>query len=73
MTSDLAAIFKAYDIRGVVPDQLNARIAAATGAAFVAVLEAEGEVPGLVVGYDMRPSSSRPRRCFRARGGEPRR
>ncbi len=57
MTSDLAAIFKAYDIRGVVPDQLNAQIAEATGAAFIAVLKAEGDVPGLVIGHDMRPSS----------------
>ena len=57
MTSDLTAIFKAYDIRGVVPDQLNAQIAEATGAAFVVVLKAEGDVPGLVIGHDMRPSS----------------
>ena len=57
MTSDLAAIFKAYDIRGVVPDQLNAQIAEAIGAAFVVVLKAEADVPGLVIGHDMRPSS----------------
>ena len=57
MASDLSAIFKAYDIRGVVPDQLNPDVSAAIGAAFVAVLRDQGEVPGVVVGYDMRPTS----------------
>ncbi len=53
----LAAIVKAYDIRGVVPDQLDAGLCRAVGNAFVQVLAAEGAVPGVVVGYDMRPSS----------------
>ncbi|MEO8330196.1 MAG: phosphomannomutase/phosphoglucomutase, partial [Candidatus Nanopelagicales bacterium] len=57
MTGDLSAIFKAYDIRGVVPEQLNPDVAAAIGAAFVSVLQAEGPVRGVVVGYDMRPTS----------------
>lgn len=57
MTGDLSAIFKAYDIRGVVPEQLNPDVAAAIGAAFVSVLRAEGPVRGVVVGYDMRPTS----------------
>jgi phosphomannomutase len=47
------AIFKAYDVRGVVPDQLDEELARATGAAFVDVTGA-GTV---VVGHDMRPSS----------------
>jgi phosphomannomutase len=53
----LAAIVKAYDIRGVVPSQLDARICRDIGAAFVQLLKAEGEVSGLVVGHDMRPTS----------------
>ncbi len=53
----LASIVKAYDIRGVVPDQLDARICRAVGAAFVQVLSSEGDVSGLVVGHDMRPTS----------------
>ncbi len=53
----LASIVKAYDIRGVVPDQLDARICRAVGAAFVQVLRSEGDVSGLVVGHDMRPTS----------------
>ncbi|WP_148614022.1 phosphomannomutase/phosphoglucomutase [Nocardioides rubriscoriae] len=47
------AIFKAYDVRGTVPDQLDEELARATGRAFVEVVGA-AEV---VVGYDMRPSS----------------
>jgi phosphomannomutase len=33
--SDLDKIFKAYDIRGVVPDELDESVAEAVGAAFV--------------------------------------
>jgi phosphomannomutase len=64
----LAAVVKAYDIRGTVPDQLDAGLAAAVGAAFVTVLTAEaGEPPpGVVVGYDMRPSSPELARAFAA-------
>jgi len=32
-----AKIFKAYDIRGVVPDELDERVAEAVGAAFVGI------------------------------------
>ncbi|MCZ3387052.1 MAG: phosphomannomutase/phosphoglucomutase [Actinomycetia bacterium] len=53
----LASIVKAYDVRGVVPDQLDAEICRAIGAAFVQMLAAEGAVSGMVVGYDMRPTS----------------
>ncbi len=51
--AQLDAIFKAYDVRGLVPEQLDADLARAVGAAFVEVTGA-GEV---VVGHDMRPSS----------------
>ena len=51
--ANLAAIFKAYDVRGTVPDQMDETLARATGNAFVQVLGA-GTV---VVGHDMRPSS----------------
>jgi phosphomannomutase len=49
----LRAIFKAYDVRGVVPDQLDEELARRTGAAFVKVTGAET----VVIGHDMRPSS----------------
>jgi phosphomannomutase len=50
---DLSAIVKAYDIRGVVPDQLNEELARTFGAAFVRVLGADR----IVTAHDMRPSS----------------
>jgi phosphomannomutase len=48
----LDSIFKAYDIRGVVPDQLDADVARAVGAAFARFTGA----PRVLVGRDMRPS-----------------
>ena len=56
---DLSALIKAYDIRGTVPDQLNADVARAVGTAFVRVLGisvATGGPGRVVVGHDMRPS-----------------
>ncbi|MFC3994891.1 phosphomannomutase/phosphoglucomutase [Nocardiopsis sediminis] len=55
---DLGQIFKAYDIRGVVPETLDPGIARAIGAAFARVAGAAPEGPGkIVVAHDMRPSS----------------
>ncbi len=48
------AIFKAYDVRGTVPDQVDDELARRTGAAFVRAVVGSGTV---VVGHDMRPSS----------------
>jgi phosphomannomutase len=62
-TSDpdsLAATFKAYDVRGTVPDQIDEDLARRVGNAFVTVTEADG----IVVGYDMRPSSPGMSRAF---------
>ncbi|TAN57406.1 phosphomannomutase/phosphoglucomutase [Patescibacteria group bacterium] len=51
-------IFKAYDIRGVVPDELNEQIAERVGMAFVKFLNEEGVNPKtVVVSRDMRTSS----------------
>ncbi|MCA2225571.1 phosphomannomutase/phosphoglucomutase [Nonomuraea aurantiaca] len=50
---DLAKIFKAYDVRGVVPDEFDEPTAEAVGAAFV---EATG-ARSVVVAHDMRESS----------------
>ncbi|MFI5709715.1 phosphomannomutase/phosphoglucomutase [Kribbella sp. NPDC051620] len=55
--ADVAAIFKAYDVRGVVPDELDEAVARATGAAFVEVLDVLAGAGAVVIGYDMRPSS----------------
>ncbi len=54
LTRDLSAVVKAYDVRGLVPEQLDAEVARALGAAFVRVVEARDAI---VVGHDMRPSS----------------
>jgi phosphomannomutase len=50
---NLHAIFKAYDIRGLVGSQIDEELAHRIGAAFVRVLGADT----VVVGHDMRPSS----------------
>ncbi|HWB72038.1 MAG TPA: phosphomannomutase/phosphoglucomutase [Egibacteraceae bacterium] len=49
---DLSKIVKAYDIRGVVPDELDVEVAEALGRAAAVELEAEA----VVVGRDMRSS-----------------
>ncbi|MET8473413.1 phosphomannomutase/phosphoglucomutase [Streptomyces sp. NPDC006422] len=51
--ADLSQIVKAYDVRGVVPDQWDERLAELFGAAFVRVTGAGA----IVTGHDMRPSS----------------
>jgi phosphomannomutase len=51
--ADYAKIFKAYDIRGVVPDELDEGVAESVGAAFV-TLTGAGSV---VTVHDMRTSS----------------
>jgi phosphomannomutase len=59
--SPLDAIFKAYDVRGTVPDQLDERLAEAIGVGF-AVFAAEeasargGSIDRVMVARDMRPS-----------------
>jgi len=50
---DLASIVKAYDIRGVVPDQLDEHVAESVGAAFVQVTGAKK----ILTVHDMRTSS----------------
>jgi phosphomannomutase len=53
MSRDLSAIFKAYDIRGVYPTELDEDVARRIGMAFAGFVEA----PRLVTGRDMRTSS----------------
>jgi phosphomannomutase len=49
---DTSLIFKAYDVRGTYPDQLNEDVARATGSAFATFVGAKS----IVVARDMRPS-----------------
>ncbi|MDQ0831325.1 phosphomannomutase [Streptomyces achromogenes] len=53
MAADLSQIVKAYDVRGLVPDQWDESLAELFGAAFAQVTGARA----IVVGHDMRPSS----------------
>ncbi|HUQ39424.1 MAG TPA: phosphomannomutase/phosphoglucomutase [Acidimicrobiales bacterium] len=46
------AVFKAYDIRGTVPDQLHPSLCRAIGAAFATIADS----PTVVLARDMRPS-----------------
>jgi phosphomannomutase len=57
---DLKQIVKAYDVRGVVPDQWDESLSRAFGAAFVQVTGATA----IVTGHDMRPSSPGLSRAF---------
>ena len=50
---ELDKIFKAYDVRGVVPDELDESVAEAAGAAFVRLTGAKT----IVTLHDMRSSS----------------
>ena len=51
--ADYAKIFKAYDIRGLVPAELDETVAEAVGAAFATMTEADS----VVIVHDMRTSS----------------
>ncbi|OFE18038.1 phosphomannomutase/phosphoglucomutase [Humibacillus sp. DSM 29435] len=53
----LADFVKAYDVRGLVPEQLSPAVATAIGAAFAEVVAIPDGQTGIAVGYDMRPSS----------------
>jgi len=54
---DLDAIFKAYDIRGTTPDQLDVHVARSVGEAFaVFASDQAGGATKVLVGRDMRPS-----------------
>jgi phosphomannomutase len=50
---DLSAVFKAYDIRGLVGEQLDSDLVREVGAAFARLVGG----PAVVVGHDMRDSS----------------
>jgi len=53
--SDLSSIVKAYDVRGVVPDQFNETVARALGTAFVEMLRETGDnADQIVLAHDMR-------------------
>jgi phosphomannomutase len=53
----LTDVVKAYDVRGIVPDQLDARVARALGAAFAEVVVRPDGATACVIAHDMRDSS----------------
>ena len=60
MSDSLDTIFKAYDVRGIFPDEIDEAVAKKIGNAFVRFTGAST----VVVGYDMRPSSIPLSRAF---------
>ena len=54
--SVLDQIVKAYDIRGTVPDQLDADVAHALGVGFASFIRSNSKAERIVIARDMRPS-----------------
>jgi phosphomannomutase len=61
---DLSSIIKAYDVRGVVPDQWDQEISRAIGAAFAEFVVADSGATAVVTAHDMRESSIPLSRAF---------
>ncbi len=61
---DLSTIIKAYDVRGVVPDEWDETVARRIGAAFAEFVHAEGGATAVVTAHDMRASSVPLSRAF---------
>ncbi|RBY80027.1 phosphomannomutase/phosphoglucomutase [Blastococcus sp. TF02-09] len=62
--ADLSSIIKAYDVRGVVPDEWDEDVARAIGAAFAEFVHAESGATQIVTAHDMRESSVPLSRAF---------
>jgi phosphomannomutase len=62
----LSEFIKAYDVRGLVPQQLNDAVAFAIGSAFARVVAIPDGATSIVVGHDMRESSPALSRAFAA-------
>jgi phosphomannomutase len=62
--SDLSSLIKAYDVRGVVPDEWDEDVSRAIGAAFAEFVLAESGATAVVTAHDMRDSSVPLARAF---------
>ncbi len=51
------SIFRTYDIRGIVPDELNTETAVLVGKGFATLMKEKGEET-IIVGHDNRLSSN---------------
>ncbi len=54
--ADIDAVFKAYDVRGLAPEQLDAELVHSIGAAFARYMADEDGTDSIVIGHDMRPT-----------------
>jgi phosphomannomutase len=61
---DLSSLIKAYDVRGVVPDEWDEEISRAIGAAFAEFVIADSGATTVVTAHDMRDSSIPLSRAF---------
>jgi phosphomannomutase len=62
--SDLSSIIKAYDVRGLVPEQWDEDVARAIGSAFAEFVHQETGATAVVTAHDMRDSSVPLSRAF---------
>jgi phosphomannomutase len=62
--TDLSSIIKAYDVRGLVPEQWDEDVARSIGAAFAEFVHAETGATAVVTAHDMRDSSVPLSRAF---------
>jgi phosphomannomutase len=61
---DLSSLIKAYDVRGVVPDEWDEDVARSIGAAFAEFVVADSGATAVVTAHDMRESSIPLSRAF---------
>jgi phosphomannomutase len=61
---DLSSIIKAYDVRGVVPEQWDETVSRAIGAAFAEFVREDSGATAVVTAHDMRESSVPLSRAF---------
>ncbi len=61
---DLSRIIKAYDVRGIVPDQWDEDVARAIGAAFAEFVVTDSGATSVVTAHDMRETSVPLSRAF---------
>src|SRR6478672_6446930 len=62
--SDLSSLIKAYDVRGVVPDDWDEDVARRIGAAFAEFVVSDSGATAVVTAHDMRESSIPLSRAF---------
>ena len=61
---DLSRLVKAYDVRGVVPDEWDEDVARRIGAAFAELVHQESGATAIVTAHDMRDTSVPLSRAF---------